>query len=193
MTMNQYEQTDPLWRLMSKVNVTDDCWLWTGSLSEGVPQFYAGPGKCARPARFLLEWLTGQPLPRSTRLRWECGDSTCVRPSHVTPVPRGDAFWSNVQAAPLDECWLWTGAVDKGGYGRGRIRTSTETSTLAHRQAFHQLRAPIPAGLELDHLCHQARCVNPWHLEPVTSVVNLARRRPVKDTHHTHSTQLIGA
>ena len=191
--MNQYEQTDPLWRLMSKVVVTDTCWTWTASLSEGVPQFYVEPGTTVRPARWLREHMTGERLPRSTRLKWLCGDTSCVRPSHVVPIPRGESFWDNIIAASVDECWMWTGAVDKGGYGRGRIRSSGETSALAHRQAYHVLRGSIPTGLELDHLCHQTLCVNPWHLEPVTSAVNLSRRSSSNTTHITANTELIGA
>ncbi|WP_329126180.1 HNH endonuclease signature motif containing protein [Streptomyces sp. NBC_01353] len=45
----------------------------------------------------------------------------------------------------------------------------------AHRWAFSFLRAPIPEGLELDHLCRNRACVNPWHLEPVTGRINWER------------------
>ena len=34
---------------------------------------------------------------------------------------------------------------------------------------------PIPQGLQLDHLCRVRACVNPWHLEPVTALVNSRR------------------
>jgi hypothetical protein len=36
----------------------------------------------------------------------------------------------------------------------------------------------VPSGLELDHLCRVRRCVNPAHLEPVTSSEN-KRRSPL--------------
>lgn len=34
---------------------------------------------------------------------------------------------------------------------------------------------PIPEGMYLDHLCSVKRCVNPAHLEPVTSKENARR------------------
>lgn len=71
------------------------------------------------------------------------------------------------------ECWMWTGALDKGGYGR-RGRTS------AHRWSYEHHVGPIPDGLEIDHLCRVRACVNPLHLEPVTKQENIARAVPFR-------------
>jgi hypothetical protein len=48
---------------------------------------------------------------------------------------------------------------------------------LAHRWAYEHFIGPIPAGLEIDHLCRVRHCVNPAHLEPVTKSEN-RRRQP---------------
>ena len=46
---------------------------------------------------------------------------------------------------------------------------------FAHRVVYEILVGPIPVGLELDHLCRNRACVNPDHLEPVTTRTNLLR------------------
>lgn len=45
----------------------------------------------------------------------------------------------------------------------------------AHRFAYERLVGLIPEGLQLDHLCRVPYCVNPAHLEPVTSRENTMR------------------
>jgi hypothetical protein len=45
----------------------------------------------------------------------------------------------------------------------------------AHRLFFERERHPIPAGLQIDHLCRNRACVNPWHMEIVTSRENTRR------------------
>lgn len=73
-------------------------------------------------------------------------------------------------------CWLWLGAINSDGYGRMRDpRTSYGRMMQAHRFFYEQVRSPIPEGLQLDHLCRVRRCVNPEHLEPVTSRENVRR------------------
>jgi len=83
-------------------------------------------------------------------------------------------FWSHVMPEPNSGCWLWTGALARGGYGKTYIAKRT---TIAHRAAFEILIGPVPDGLELDHLCRTKCCINPLHLEPVTSTENNRRAR----------------
>jgi hypothetical protein len=35
-----------------------------------------------------------------------------------------------------------------------------------------------PAGMQIDHLCVNKRCINPGHLEAVTGKVNVQRAHP---------------
>lgn len=72
-------------------------------------------------------------------------------------------------------CWIWNGAPGSDGYGRTKINQRT---VRAHRAVYEHLVGPIPKGLQLDHLCRVRRCVNPEHLEPVTSFEN-RRRSPI--------------
>jgi hypothetical protein len=103
-----------------------------------------------------LKWLKyGDPLSPSFRAR-------------ITPAER---FWEKV--VKTDTCWLWTGHIDGGGYGRFRPRASR--SPFAHRWAYEEVVGPVPEGLELDHVCRVRHCVNPDHLEPVTHRENILR------------------
>lgn len=76
---------------------------------------------------------------------------------------------------PDSGCWLWTGFVDKTGYGTRSPGAGVPGSRLAHRQFYELLVGPIPPGLVIDHLCRVRHCVNPEHLEPVTQRENLLR------------------
>lgn len=93
---------------------------------------------------------------------------------HYSASPRGatveQRFWLKVSGASYQECWIWTASLKPNGYGQ--FRPSRRENVYAHRWAYEWLIAEIPAGLHLDHLCRNRRCVNPWHLEPVTTLVN---------------------
>lgn len=73
------------------------------------------------------------------------------------------------------DCVIWTGSVSHG-YGHlwanGRV-------VAAHRFAYESEYGPIPAHLELDHLCRNRICVNPAHLEAVPHQVNIIRAKTV--------------
>jgi hypothetical protein len=94
-----------------------------------------------------------------------------VNPDGTYKLPFEDRFWQYVRKT--DTCWEWTaggrkryGLFNLGG-GRGQIS--------AHRLSYMLIKGEIPDGLTLDHLCRNPSCVNPDHLEPVTSGVNTLR------------------
>jgi hypothetical protein len=95
----------------------------------------------------------------------------------IDPVIR---FWSHVQGGDVTECWTWRASRDEDGYGR--FCPTRHSETKAHRWAYQQLIAELPAYLLLDHLCRNPPCVNPWHLDPVTNAENLARAARFNDT-----------
>lgn len=81
--------------------------------------------------------------------------------------------WEKIDRTSPEGCWLWTGAYSSHtGYGRVGWKSQVRD---AHRYVWERLRGPVPAGLELDHLCRNRRCCNPGHLEPVTHQTNVLR------------------
>jgi len=74
-------------------------------------------------------------------------------------------------------CIVWTGSIDKEGYGRVWVRPGHQA---AHRYSWEWLHGPVPQGKELDHICRVRACVNARHLEPVTHAENVRRGLAVK-------------
>lgn len=80
-------------------------------------------------------------------------------------------FWSKVEKT--DTCWNWTAYVTKRGYGRfwndGERR-------FTHRLSYAWTIGPIPDGMQVDHMCHNRRCVRPDHLRLATHKENQENR-----------------
>ena len=89
---------------------------------------------------------------------------------------------------PNSGCWLWVGYIAVNGYGRFNVtRDGIRKRFPAHRVLYEYKRAPIPSGLQLDHLCRVHSCVNPDHLEPVTPGENVRRgMSPQRQRSKTH-------
>lgn len=111
------------------------------------------------------------------------------------PVAVGDLlrFSSKIIYLPSG-CHQWTGRLDSG-YGRFWCNGKT---LLAHRVAWELDHGPVPAGLQLDHLCRNRGCVNPVHLEPVSLKTNVLRGAGItatnlKKTHCVRGHPLAGS
>lgn len=92
--------------------------------------------------------------------------------SDAIPTQR---FRAQVEAAP-NGCLIWSGPLDRDGYGRYRWRSAgRQFATRAHRVAWVLAGRQLLPGLVLDHLCRNRRCVNVDHMDQVTVQVNTAR------------------
>lgn len=139
-----------------------------------------------QPTRFLK----GHSAPRQKVKIVECQVPECEKPArhagaahcamHASRLHRHGTL-EPTRLSPLDrffqrvrqegDCWLWVGQSTQG-YGTFSL---ANRKVRAHRWLYEQMRADIPAGLHLDHLCRRTLCVNPWHLEPVTNQINVLR------------------
>jgi hypothetical protein len=81
-------------------------------------------------------------------------------------------FWSKVEIGKKDECWPWM-AGGKEGYGWFGL--SSKKQFACHRITYEMFFGSIEEGMELDHLCRNRKCVNPFHLEVVTHLENVRR------------------
>ena len=99
-------------------------------------------------------------LNRMTDLR-RGQTQSCGCSQKGTPDER---FWRRVRKQE-GGCWLWTGSLSPGGYGRYSIRNGW---VMAHRHSYEMVHGLIDKGLELHHRCETPACVNPDHLQPVT-------------------------
>jgi len=81
-------------------------------------------------------------------------------------------FWLKVDKNGSNGCWIWRANRDKDGYGKF---TNNYKTLRAHRFSYELLVEKIPEGMVLDHLCRRTSCVNPEHLQPVSSIEYIHR------------------
>jgi hypothetical protein len=92
------------------------------------------------------------------------------------PTDRWLAFWKKVKVTGYG-CWEWMGALNATGYGQF---SKDGIPRLAHRVLYEWINGPIDPGMTLDHLCCNASCIRPDHLEVVTLEENCRRGGVVK-------------
>ena len=98
-----------------------------------------------------------------------------------TPIER----WSSKVNMQENDCWLWTGAKTRGGYGHFRMFISNVWKMYkAHRFSYeHFNNVKLENDVLVCHKCDNPCCVNPDHLfignaqENVTDKVSKGRHK----------------
>ncbi len=91
-------------------------------------------------------------------------------------------FWCKVNINEVGKCWNWTAGVNEWGYGR---YSGLGTNLYSHRVAYMLTKGHILDGLQVQHICNNPKCCNPYHLELGTCSKN--SRYMVKCNRQKHS------
>ena len=73
-------------------------------------------------------------------------------------------------------CWLWAGNVLSNGYAKApETITRRYGIKTMHRFMYMYFSGELESELVIDHICNVSICINPEHLQQITSKENVLR------------------
>lgn len=171
------------------------CWEYRQVANRNEYGSFYFNGTSETPHRVSL-LLNNTQIPNKMQVVHLCKRRSCVNPNHLTilPIVKNainrtvrprktilERFFDKINKngpLPTDihhlgRCWTWTASLRGDGYGQfsfeGRMIGSHRVSVMLFGRS-------IDRKMEIDHLCNNIICVNPDHLDIVTSQENSKRK-----------------
>lgn len=119
---------------------------------------------CGNSAPIAVRTSTKKGHVRGMPVRFIVGHQYAAKRKSTRYIPEDRGYATS--------CWIWKMCKTWDGYGRVR---HGGIFSYAHLVLWEEQNGQVPLGLQLDHLCRVRDCVNPSHLECVTSAENTRR------------------
>src|SRR5215475_3897979 len=107
-------------------------------------------------------------------------------------MPRGINTIENIFSKTIRNeesgCLLYMGRLDEDEYARISCQGKNRIGSDA---VYEMVHGPIPEGYEVDHICHNRRCVEPTHLRLLTHRQNVIHIKAYVEKREQRIKQLI--